>query len=400
MKLAAARQRAFLVFALLVTAWGFPTGCERQADRAGDVSPGISLERTTMHPLHEQTVTAITSAPPKVMSGTGLVGVQGGVRVKVLKAGNHEILIPLVQVTDTQIPVTYTIASDPANAVGDYSLGSREDSNAVVSIRLQGAKDDEITIKWTSIVLMASSAAPSKAQRPERYLRATPCVQANSAEITKLADDLWPATGEPNAFATEIQDFIAGMVQKEQPHSLDAQGILKSGNNWICTANANLAAAFMRARSIPARSLAVIPATSQQVEMHRIVEYFDDGRWIQFDPSSLQKDIPMKAWQNIIMATTSVKDEALAMKPRMGVTMGCPFGHEIEFPEGGMTPWGKDFFWTVAKPLAEFEISDETRDLATQQWGAFIETGKLSPGQIRAATARDPEAFLDALRTK
>jgi hypothetical protein len=88
------------------------------------------------------------------------------------------------------------------------------------------------------------------------------------------------------------------------------------------------------------------------------------------------------------------------MKPRMGVTMGCPFGHELEFPEGGMTPWGKDFFWTVAKPLAEFEIGDETRDLATQQWGAFIETGKLSPGQIRAATARDPEAFLDALRTK
>lgn len=334
------------------------------------------------------------------MGGTGLVGVQGGVRVKVLNEGNHEILIPLVQVTDTQIPITYTIVSDPANAVGDYSLGSREGSNGVVSIRLQGAKDDEITIRWTSTILMASNAAPPKAHRSEQYLRATPCVQSNSAEIIKLADDFWSATGEPNAFATKIQDFIANMEQKEQPQSLDAQGILKSGNNWICTANANLAAAFMRARSIPARSLAVIPATSQQLEMHRIVEYLTDGRWIQFDPSSLQKDIPMKAWQNIIMATTSVKDEKLAMKPRMGVAMGCPFGHELEFPEGGMTPWGKDFFWTIAKPLAEFEISGEIRDLTTQQWAAFIETGKLSPGQIRAATARDAEALIDALRTK
>ncbi len=394
------KQTSSAVFVVMVIVWVISVGCHRQIIEAEKTSPGPSIEQISMHPLHEETVAAITSVAPEVMVGTGLAGVQGGVRVKFLSKGNHEVLIPLVQVTETQIPVSYTIASDPASAVSDYSLRLRENSNAVVSIRLQGAKDEEVTVTWTSIVLIAGSTGPSKSLQPDGYLKATPCVQSESEEITNLADELWAAAGEPKVFAAGIQDFVMRMKQKAQPRTLDAQGILESGSNWICTANANLAVALMRARSIPARSLAVIPTTSQQLEMHRIVEYFVDGRWIQFDPSSLQKDIPMKAWQNIIMATTSVKDEELAMKPRMGVALGCPFGHELEFPEGGVMPWGKDFFWTVAKPLAEFETTDEITDLTTLQWAAFMESGKLSPGQIEASAARDAEALLNALKNK
>jgi hypothetical protein len=181
---------------------------------------------------------------------------------------------------------------------------------------------------------------------------------------------------------------------------MDALGILDSGGNWICTANANLAAALLRAREIPARSIATIPPTAQRLEMHRVVEYFDDGRWVKFDPSSLQKDIPLKPWQNVIMAKTTMADEDIAMKPRMGTSLGCPYGQELELLDGGITLWGKDLFWTIAKPLAEFEASNEAIDLARSAWNGFLDTGKLSPGRIQAAAARDASTFLEGWKTK
>jgi len=65
------------------------------------------------------------------------------------------------------------------------------------------------------------------------------------------------------------------MEQKEQARSLDAVGILKSGQVGICTANANLACALLRVKQIPCRSIAAIPPISRRLEMHRIVEYVE-----------------------------------------------------------------------------------------------------------------------------
>jgi hypothetical protein len=134
--------------------------------------------------------------------------------------------------------------------------------------------------------------------------------------------------------------------------------------------------------------------------MHRVVEYFDSGRWFKFDPSCLHEDIPLKPWQNIIMAETTIADEDIAMTPRLGTSLGCPYGQELELLDGGITLWGKDFFWTMAKPLAEFEASDEAIDLARKEWARFLETGKLRQNQIEAAKARNAESFLKALSRK
>jgi hypothetical protein len=175
---------------------------------------------------------------------------------------------------------------------------------------------------------------------------------------------------------------------------------LDSGANWICTANANLAAALLRSKDIPARSLSVVPPLGQRLEMHRIVEYFEGGAWRSFAPSSVHRDIPMKPSQNMIMARTTMADEEMAMKPRMGTTLGCPYGQELELPDGGLTLWGQDFFWTMGKPLAEFEAIDQALDLATAARSQFLQTGKLSYGQSRAALEGDSQGFLEALRTK
>ncbi|MCF7673788.1 MAG: hypothetical protein K9N23_04740 [Akkermansiaceae bacterium] len=108
----------------------------------------------------------------------------------------------------------------------------------------------------------------------------------------------------------------------------------------------------------------------------------------------------MKPWQNIVMAKTTIADEDLAMKPRMGVSLGCPFAQELELLDDGVTVWGADFFWTMGKPLAEFEASDEAINLARAEWNRFLATGKLGQRQFRVASARDAASFLESLSTK
>jgi hypothetical protein len=69
------------------------------------------------------------------------------------------------------------------------------------------------------------------------------------------------------------------------------------------------------------------------------------------------------------------------------------------FLDGGITFWGNDFFWTMGKPIAEFEASVEAFNLARMEWFSFIESGKLSQRQINAAVANNSAGFLEAPRT-
>ena len=394
-------RRIFLcITAIIFAALAFITGCDSKGSRSPDIPPGIVLEQAGMAVLHERITEVITSAPSRVMGDTGLVGAMGGVHVKVLKAGLHEILIPIPQLADTQIPISYAITTIPPDAGAEFRLRTREGSNVVVSVQLNGGRDQEIQINWASIILIVRNAAVPNLSRSELYLRETPCVQSGARQVKKLAESLWPDNGRVDVYATNIQTFICNMKQNKRPRSLDALGILDSGANWICTANANLAAALLRAKNIPARSIAVIPPIGQVLEMHRIVEYFDGGQWVKFDPSSLQKDIPMKPWQNIIMARTTIADEAFAMKPRMGASRGCPYGQELEFLDGGITLWGKHFYWTISKPFAEFEVSDKTINLAGKEWDRFLVSGKLSHGQMNVPAVTTAAAFLEALKLK
>ena len=374
------------------------SGCDGSSSGGATVAKGVVLEHAGMDRLHAQIGGAISSAPVGVMGGTGVAGAQGGARVKLLKGGKHEVLMPLVQLTNGQVPLVYTIETEPKGALVDCRVFTRRGANVVAGLQIQGGKGEEIAIDWAAIILMVEDGGHQPAEGAEPYLAATSCVQSGAEEIGEIADELWPSDGNLLEYSANIQRFVGSMQQKERPRSLDALGILKGGGNKICTANANLAAALLRAKKVPARSLAVIPVTSQKLEMHRSVEWFDgNGRWVQFDPSSLHADIPVNAWQNIVMATTTVEDERDAMKPRMGAMVGCPYGHELELVGRGVTLWGQEFFWTVAKPLAQFEMNKDTIEEARKQWMRFLDTGRLSPGQFAAAAAREADALRAAL---
>jgi hypothetical protein len=82
----------------------------------------------------------------------------------------------------------------------------------------------------------------------------------------------------------------------------------------------------------------------------------------------------------------------------MGSMVGCPYGQEIELLSTGVNLSGQDFFWTMAKPLAPFEPSDEAIRLAADAWNHYLETGTLTQGQLKAASAKTAAEFGDFLR--
>jgi len=372
-------------------------GCGTQNPTPQDLSPPAILKQQGMDARHETLAAKLSSAGRETMTMPGLVGALGGARVKLLKAGAHQVLLPLPQVTDGQVPVWYFIRSTPRDAAVEYRIQRREKLNDIISVQLQGERDQEVQLEWSSVVLVAGKAVLPSDAPAASYLSPTSCVQADSSQIKGLTEQLWPENGHVEQYARNIQRFIREMKHAKQPRSLDALGILDSGTNGICTANANLAVALMRAKGIGARSMAVIPPTSQRLEMHRIVEYSDDGQWQYFDPSSLHADVPMKPWQTLIMAKTTVADENLAMKPRMGSMLGCPYAQELELLSAGITLWGQDFFWTIATPLTEFEPDDQGVSLAIDAWNRYLREGSLSQGQIQAAFATTPAELSGAL---
>jgi len=397
--------RRHAVLALFVCFFvGATSGCRLdEAEAGGDKGDrrdvGVAIRQDGLAKAQADLEKRIDAAPAQVMEKSGLAGVMGGAHVQVISTDPQEALLPIPQLADGQVPLCYFIRSTPPEAATEFRLGKRDEGNVSVRVRLAGKRQD-IKIAWSSIVLLAPKSVTPNRTPVDPYRKATACVQSGADQIDKLAKELWPTSGKASEFAANIQRHIQEMKGTAQPRSLDALGILMSGQNGICTANANLAAALMRSKGIACRSVAVMPPISQRLEMHRIAEFAEDGRWIPFDPSSLSPDIPAKPWQNIIMAKTTIKDEETAMKPRMSVMIGCPYGQEIEMLTPGVTLFGEDMFWTEAKPMAEFASTDEINRLAAEAWNRYLETGTLTEGQRKSGGAKTAKELVELLKAK
>jgi hypothetical protein len=364
-----------------------------------DPPTGVVIRQDGAAERQTELAKRITSAPAKAMAGGGLAGVAGVVRVRVTADQPQEVLLPIPQLVGGQVPVCFLINNTPADAVIEFRLRKTEGGDTTVVARLAGKKQ-EVQIAWSAVVLLTARDVTPDRTPAEPYRAATACVQADADEVKKLAAELWPKSGKPAEFAAAVRKHIGAMKRAGPPRSLDALGILKSGENGICTANANLAAALMRAKGVACRSVVVVPPIGQRLEMHRIAEYHDGGRWVPFDPSGLTADIPAKPWQNVVMARTAVRDEQAAMKPRMGAMPGCPYGQEAELLTPGVTLFGQDFFWTQAAPLAEFEPTAEAERLAAAAWSRYLETGTLTAGQLDAASAKTAAELAGRLKGK
>jgi len=80
--------------------------------------------------------------------------------------------------------------------------------------------------------------------------------------------------------------------------------------------------------------------------------------------------------------------------------MGCPYAQELELLSTDVTLWGQDFFWTIAKPLTDFDPDGEAFTLAMESWKQYLQEGQLSRGQVSAQTATGSTEFLESLKHK
>lgn len=352
-------------------------------------------------PLQPERVTAqrtrFATAPRLDAPAGGLVGVEGGATVMVTARGNASFQLPVPQCLPGQVPLSFVLQAEPAESVRACRLQHRAGERAVVEIELACPKRQEVRVQWAAIVLLHDAAEPAEAAAAAPFLAASPCAQADSDEVKALAASLWPRDAGPAEAAHAIQAFVHEQRPKGRVRSMDALGQLASGANSICTANANLATALLRCRGVAVRQLAVVPPIGQRLEMHRIVEWHADGAWHRFDPSSLSPDVPMKCSASVVMAVTSMDDEAAAMKPRMGSALGRPLGQELEMLTGAVSPWGQDMYWTSAKPIAAFAADAAAIAAARAAWLAFLDDGVVRDGVAKAGEAGTAAEFAAAL---
>ena len=372
------------------------SGCG-QGKPAWDAESGVNLKIAPDPGIAKSIREVEKIDPPSSMKSGGGCGVMGGTHLKAFRGGTYDMRIPIPQLAKGQVPLFYSISSQPESSIVECRLQTAESGSRVVNIRIKAGKGEEVLVEWAGAVLISEAFSDDADEPGEPYSQATACVQSGDPKIRGIAEKLWQRSGGADGYAAGIQRFVMGMKQAKQPSSLDALAILSSGCNTICTSNANLACALMRAKGVPCRSLAVIPTIPRRFEMHRVVEYHDGKTWVSFDPSCVSMDIPLKPWQNIVMAKTSTGEEEAAMKPRAGAMYGCPVGQEAEFARAGLNLFGNDFFWTIAAPLAEFQVTGDAAASAGTLWNEFLRTGELSPAQVKAATARDIASFTEAI---
>ena len=233
------------------------------ADRGDRKDAEVAIRQDGLAKPQADLEKRISSAPAQVMEKSGLAGAMGGAHVLVVAAGPQEVLLPIPQLADGQVPLCFFIRSTPPEAATEFRLCRVDDGNVWVRVRLAGKRQD-VRIAWSSIVMLAPQTVTPNRTPVDPYRKATACVQSGADQIDKLARELWPKSGKASEFAANIQRHVRGMKGTARPRSLDALGILKSGQNGICTANANLAAALMRSKGIACRSVAVIPPISRR----------------------------------------------------------------------------------------------------------------------------------------
>ncbi len=386
-------MKYLIIPAFIATALVALLGTSHAASGATKLSAGVTLSNDSSDEVLHELSKAHEDSSLASMNESGLAVVLGGAELKLLQSrGHQEIILPIPQQAPAQIPIQYALVAEPAKAARDLRLCRRGKQNMVVRLKLKGNQNDVIKLRWAAIVLLTDAPNKASPDSVRHYQKESACVQSKAKPIATLSSSLGDAS-DPESFATSIQKHVREMEHKGQVRSMDALGMLEAGANWICTANANLAAALLRHQKIASRTLAVVPVNGQRLEMHRAVEFVRDGHWLGFDPSGVHADVPLPSRNQVVMAITTIADEEVAMKPRMAVAPGAPYGHEIEMLSQRVALHGKEFFWTSAKPLAHFKVSSKTAAAAGRAWETFLRTGKRSLSQRRAGAARDAKSF-------
>jgi hypothetical protein len=270
-----------------------------------------------------------------------------------------------------QVPLSFSLTCQPPGALKGYRWRRREDGmNWLCDVTLAPPKNGAV-VRWESIVLVDDHKAvdlptapkPEVPEETKRWTRSTGCVQSNDADICAKAEELAKGATDVGEYARRVTHFVAtNPLRMNKFWHLDARSALTCGGS--CTSRANLGAALLRARGIPARTVAHLPTWSGPLYEHWLVEYWHPGvGWVWLETSLDQVQPP--SWSLVVLNVANPEDEDLAFAPvrKRGVVPGAPHLSVIErspelTPQLSMSPEppGNDAIAEVALGRANEEL--------------------------------------------
>lgn len=102
-------------------------GCEAHEPNPQGPSHSVVVQSVEWEGWHEDLAEVMAASTSKTMTGPGTVGVLGGARFKLMKTGTHIVTLPLPQMIDQQVPVSFCVRSTPSNAVVEYRVERRDE---------------------------------------------------------------------------------------------------------------------------------------------------------------------------------------------------------------------------------------------------------------------------------
>lgn len=270
-----------------------------------------------------------------------------------------------------QVPLSFEVKAEPAKAMTGYKLRPREDGlNWVCEVMVD--TDGPVTVWWEAAVLVTDrkpaalpeATAPEVLPAAERWVRPTGCVQSDDPGVTGRADELARGTPDIGEYARKVTEWVAKNRGTGRPFTtLDAAAAVGCGGS--CTSRANLSAALLRARGIPARTVAHLPTWAGPLYVHWLTEYWHPGHgWVTIEPSRNQNQPSPTTYAVINVATPDDEDHAVFPSLRSGVMAGAPRLSSRDI-DGGIVPV-TDGLWAkldtrvvgLAVPLAKVSVSD------------------------------------------
>lgn len=249
------------------------------------------------------------------------------------------VTFPVPGLYREQIPLSFDLTTNPSSALLGYVIKKREDKlNWVCKVRLKTSLEP-VVIKWESRVLVAGradtrppSVSLSAPNIVSPWRRSSLCVQSDDRDIKAKALQLSAGTDDLETYVRNVIRFTKmnkgnGTVFD----ALDAKKALACGGS--CTSRANLAAALMRARGIPARTMSHLP-TWYGAEMfeHWLVEYWHPGAGWVWVESTLGQYQPAPNTL-VVLAISSIEDENKCEDPvhLRAIMHGAPYlsGREL-----------------------------------------------------------------------
>lgn len=276
------------------------------------------------------------------------------------------IIVPVPSRYEGQTPISLSVQADPPTSVKHWCWKDRSDGlNSV--IEAQVTPDD----KPTTLVVHATVLCPidtvlrlqPRLNKP--WLGPSPCVQADDAEILALAQ-MTRREGQgggghevvaENTVPIVVRSVAQNLPRDDSSGPADAKHALTSGGSSL--SHANLCAAILRAKGVPARTVCTLMTWAPAIYApYWLVEYWsnEERSWQFLDPT-IGLSEPLRN-SIVVLAIASPEDEAKSFSPNRlpGVQPGTPY---LSVPEisGDLRGGPMEVFTsTPSRPARAFQL--------------------------------------------